>query len=101
MALSQEPWPSPSSGHYARSKPGCYWPRQHQAATAADCIPVLSSNRSTLWLDVTDPRRRVSDDQRNHSVESWLPCQAPGVIGSVLGLVGPVSVYCDWVRWKI
>ena len=28
----------------------------------------------------------------------WLPCQAPGVIGSVLGLVGPVSVYFDWVR---
>ena len=31
----------------------------------------------------------------------WLPCQAHGVIGSVLGLVGPVSVYCDWVRWKV
>ena len=29
----------------------------------------------------------------------WLPCQAPGVTGSVLGLVGPVSVYCDWV-WQ-
>ena len=28
----------------------------------------------------------------------WLPCQAPGVIGSALGLVGPVSVFCDWVR---
>ena len=28
----------------------------------------------------------------------WLPCQAPSVIGSVLGLVGLVSVYCDWVR---
>ena len=28
----------------------------------------------------------------------WPPCQAPGVIGSVLGLVGPVSVYCDLVR---
>ena len=28
----------------------------------------------------------------------WLPCQAPGVIGSALGLVGPASVYCDWVR---
>ena len=26
----------------------------------------------------------------------WLPCQAPDVKGSVLGLVGPVSVYCDW-----
>ena len=30
----------------------------------------------------------------------WLPCQAPGVIGSVLALAGPVSVYCDWVRRK-
>ena len=27
----------------------------------------------------------------------WLPCQAPGVIGSALGLVGPVSIYCGWV----
>ena len=24
-----------------------------------------------------------------------LPCQAPGIIGSALGLVGPVSVFCD------
>ena len=31
----------------------------------------------------------------------WLPCQALGVIGSALALVGPVSVYCDWVRWKV
>ena len=31
----------------------------------------------------------------------WLSCQVAGVIGSVLGLVGPVSVYCDWVRWKV
>ena len=31
----------------------------------------------------------------------WLPFLAPGVIGSVLGLVGPVSVYCNWVRWKV
>ena len=30
-----------------------------------------------------------------------LPCQAPGVIGSVLGLVGPVSVYCEWMRSKV
>ena len=28
----------------------------------------------------------------------WLPCQAPDVIESALELVGPVSVYCDWVR---
>ena len=31
----------------------------------------------------------------------WLPCQAPGVTGSALGLVGTVSVYCDWVIWKV
>ena len=29
----------------------------------------------------------------------WLPCEAHGIIGSVLGLVGSVS--CDWVRWKV
>ena len=28
----------------------------------------------------------------------WLPCQAPGIIGSALGLVGPVPVYSGWVR---
>ena len=31
----------------------------------------------------------------------WLPCQAPDEIGSVLGLVGPVSVYCECVRQKV
>ena len=31
-------------------------------------------------------------------VLQWLPCQPPGVLGSALGLVGPVSVYCDRVR---
>ena len=31
----------------------------------------------------------------------WLPCQAPGVMGSALGLVSPVSVYSDWVRQKV
>ena len=27
-----------------------------------------------------------------------VPCQVPGIMGSALRLVGPVSVYCDWVR---
>ena len=34
-------------------------------------------------------------------VLQWLPCQAPGIIGSALGLVGLVSVFCDWVREKV
>ena len=31
----------------------------------------------------------------------WLPCVAPGVIGSVLGLGGPKPVYCDWAWGKV
>ena len=31
-------------------------------------------------------------------VLQWLPCQGPGITGSALGLVGPMSVDCDWVR---
>ena len=31
-------------------------------------------------------------------VTSKLALQAPGIIGSALGLVSPVSVYCDRVR---
>ena len=31
-------------------------------------------------------------------VTQWLPGQTPGDIGSALGVVGLVSVYCDWVR---
>ena len=30
-------------------------------------------------------------------VLQWVHCQAPGVIRAMLELVGPVSVYCDWV----
>ena len=35
---------------------------------------------------------------KNYSLLSLLllPCQASGTIGSALGLVGPVSVYCNW-----
>ena len=31
-------------------------------------------------------------------VFQWLPCQASGLLRSATGLVGLVSVYCDWVR---
>ena len=33
--------------------------------------------------------------QTSDSALQWLPCQAPGGLGSALGLVGPVSVYCE------
>ena len=28
----------------------------------------------------------------------WPPCLAPGAIGSAPGLVGLLSLYCDWLR---
>ena len=31
----------------------------------------------------------------------WLPFQAPDVIGLALGLVGLVSVYCDWEGFSL
>ena len=39
----------------------------------------------------------------NHTIDlelalQWQPRQALGVTGSAVGLAGPVSVYCDWVR---
>ena len=28
----------------------------------------------------------------------WQPCQVPCAAGSMLGLLGPMSIYCDWER---
>ena len=47
--------------------------------------------------EIFSPSSHTSDFRKKMALQ-WLPCQAPGVIGSALGLVGPVSVYCDWVR---
>ena len=48
--------------------------------------------------------RDFSGFESYHWLKNWhssgYPAR-PGVIGSVLGLVGPVSVYCDWVRLKV
>ena len=30
-----------------------------------------------------------------------LPYQAPSIMGSVLELVGLLSVYCNWMRWQV
>ena len=31
----------------------------------------------------------------------WLPCQMPSFKGTELGLVGPVSVYCDQMKYQV
>ena len=46
-------------------------------------------------------RRDFSGSSDTSDFKNWHSSghpEAPGVIGSALGLVGAVSVYCDWVR---
>ena len=82
-------WRAPQLGH------------QHSAAMLADVsrrIPpqkqkVRSSNPA---CDGIFPGRVIPATYK--LALQWIPYQAPGIIGSVLGLVGPVSVYCDWAR---
>ena len=59
----------------------------------------LESGRSRVRIPFSPEffRGRVILVTRKLALQ-WLPCQAPGVIGSALGQVGPVSVYRDWVR---
>ena len=46
-------------------------------------------------------RRKMFIPVTQKLILQWIPCQAPGVTRLLLALVGPVSVYCDWVRWKV
>ena len=54
--------------------------------------------RIPLWPGFFFPGTSHTGDL---TIGTPVACQALGVIGSVLGLVGPVSVYCDWVRWEV
>ena len=62
--------------------------------SSASMIPAPGFE-SRFRLDLF-PGRITHTDFKTGSPQ-WLPCQAPGVIGSALGLVGPVSVYCGWL----
>ena len=49
-------------------------------------------------------RRDFSGSSHTSDIKIGTPvstCQAPGIVGSSLGLVGPAVIYCDWVRWKV
>ena len=49
------------------------------------------------WAGIFPGSSHTSDLKNWHS-SSYPARRLANVIGSVLGLVGPVSVYCDWVR---
>ena len=58
------------------------------------CWPNVLMNTT----DHTDPYTTHMDQQL---VLKLLPCQAPGTTAPGLGLTGPVSIYCEWVRYKV
>ena len=61
-------------------------------------VKASASRAEDLGFD--SPLRRDLSGS-SHTSDLQIACQVPGVIGSVLGLVSPVSVYCDWVRKKV
>ena len=61
----------------------------------------LSHSVADCWGNTVDFTTSFLHSTPSTLALQRLPCQAPSVIGSALGLVGPVSVYCDWVRWKL
>ena len=85
-----------------------------EPALSVHVLPYLYQRERLVGLVVTASASRAADLEfgsrlrRNCSGSShasdlkigtqWLPCQAFGVIGSALGLISLVSVYCDWMR---
>ena len=50
---------------------------------------------SSMWWCVSNSCQIILVNQK--SVFLWLPCQTPVIMGSVLRLVGPLSVYCQCI----
>ena len=76
-----------------------------QSGTHEDCLAGLVVKESTSGAEDPGFESRLRWDFSESRLTSdlllalqWLPCQAPGIIGSTHEKIGPVSVYCDWVR---
>ena len=76
--------------------------RQWNICLSASVLHLLVGGRSRVRIPLVPGffRGRVIPVTWKLALQ-WLPCQTPGVTGSALGLAGKVSVYCDWVRWKV
>ena len=65
------------------------WPSGKASALwAADLVSIPA-----FAVDLFFKSSHTSDFEK--LILQWLPCKVPGVKGSALGLVGPVSVYCN------
>ena len=87
--------------HICRSGRNVGMTSKRDFATSCGCSCEWRQNRPLRNLTLSVVRGMARKSTLSLSLSLSLHCQAPGVIGSALGLVGPVSVYCDWVRWKV
>ena len=63
---------------------------------------VVKASASRAEDPEIESRRDFSGSSHTCDLKIGTPVATlPGVIGSALGLVGPVSAYCDWARWKV
>ena len=60
-------------------------------------VRASTSGAEDLGFESRLPREFSGSSLKKLALQ-WLPCQAPVIIESALGLVGPVSVYWNWVR---
>ena len=88
LQILAQQWPSCCS----QTRDFKYW---HNSGRPAAVRPETSNIGTTVAV-------LLQSDQRLPTLaQQWPPCQAPGFIGSMLGLAGPVSVYCYWVRYQV
>ena len=80
----------------------CSWASQQPANRLVGLVVKASISRAEDPGFESYLRRDFSGVESHQWLKHWHSSgYTPGIIGSVLGLVGPVSVYCDLVRWKV
>ena len=85
-------WTTPNMSHDSTQPP--HWPNGKAfISRAADlsAIPAFTTDLFPGWIQPVT----------QHWYSSGLLCRTPGIIGSALGLVGPVPAYSDWVKQKV
>ena len=61
-------------------------------------VKASASRAVDLGFDSHLRRADFTGSSHTSDLKNDTPCQVPGVIGSTMGLVGPVSVYYDRVK---
>ena len=76
--------------HYVNTISPCYFNRLGGIVVRASASGVEDPG--------FESRLRRDFSGSSHTSDLKIGTPVTGIIGSALGLVGPVSVYCDWVR---